>query len=417
MGNFLFKILMKIIATWLGSFVGDYLSSYQFGFILGKRIHTCIVLTSNIVNSLDTTGAVGNMAIKIDMIKAFDTVDWDFLITILEKMGFSARSIPRAPAYILYADNILIFAKACDSNIRCLRDILTQYGVLSSQVFSPAKSILYFGSFVNLRLRRRMCRLMGIGVRYLPIDYLGVLIFRGAPKVQHLARLADSMICKFGRWKGSMLSLAGHKVGLGIMSIKGPNESFICKLAWDILCNDSEKFGLQNRKYIKLDGTPKIYCRSSSIWGVVHESEHLGRGCMDGFVRELMITRLLGVVSRPRQPRTPIPVRWFPPQTGWYKANIDGSASSAPGCLYAGVVFHNSRGFFAGAFFTPIGRGYPLEAELAIILLSILFAHAQGWSYLWVESDSSLAIDTVLNKIPLIPWRVYGVRLCRQLLI
>ncbi|KAL8502786.1 hypothetical protein ACS0TY_021777 [Phlomoides rotata] len=129
---------------------------------------------------------------------------------------------------------------------------------------------------------------------------------------------------------------------------------------------------------------------------------------MDGSVQELMIMRSLGVAGRPRQPRAPIPVHWFPPQAGWYTANVDGSASLAPGCLYVGVVFRNSRGFFAGAFCTPVGRGYPLEAELAAILHSILFAYAQGWSYLRVESDSSLAIDTILKKIHLIPWRLYG---------
>ncbi|KAL8542463.1 hypothetical protein ACS0TY_003357 [Phlomoides rotata] len=74
--------------------------------------------------------------------------------------------------------------------------------------------------------------------------------------------------------------------------------------------------------------------------------------------------------------------------------------------MYAGVIFRNSRGFFAGVFCTRIGRGYPLETELAAILHSIIYAHAQGWSFLWVESDSSLAIDTVQKNILLIPWRL-----------
>ncbi|KAL8488105.1 hypothetical protein ACS0TY_024404 [Phlomoides rotata] len=50
-----------------------------------------------------------------------------------------------------------------------------------------------------------------VSIGSLPFDYLGVPIFRGAPKVQQLSRLADSVISKFGRWKGSTLSLAGRK--------------------------------------------------------------------------------------------------------------------------------------------------------------------------------------------------------------
>ncbi|KAL8535289.1 hypothetical protein ACS0TY_011059 [Phlomoides rotata] len=120
-------------------------------------------------------------------------------------------------------------------------------------------------------------------------------------------------------------------------------------------------------------------------------------------------TKGLGsLVSRPSRRRVLTSVRWKPPQAGWYKANVDGSVSSAPGCVYAGVIFRNSLGFFAGAFYTRIGPGYPLEAELTAILHSIIYAHAQGWSFLWVESDSSLSIDWVQKKIILIPWRLRG---------
>ncbi|KAL8492525.1 hypothetical protein ACS0TY_023927 [Phlomoides rotata] len=54
--------------------------------------------------------------------------------------------------------------------------------------------------------------------------------------------------------------------GLGIRSIKVANESFVCKFAWDILRNDSEELGLLNRRYIKMDGTPKTSNRSLSLW-------------------------------------------------------------------------------------------------------------------------------------------------------
>ncbi|KAL8465119.1 hypothetical protein ACS0TY_034572 [Phlomoides rotata] len=56
-----------------------------------------------------------------------------------------------------------------------------------------------------------MCRATGVSISSLPFDYLGVPIFRGASKVHRLSRLADSVIYKFSRWKGSTLSLAGRK--------------------------------------------------------------------------------------------------------------------------------------------------------------------------------------------------------------
>ncbi|KAL8514683.1 hypothetical protein ACS0TY_013682 [Phlomoides rotata] len=142
--------------------------------------------------------------------------------------------------------------------------------------------------------------------------------------------------------------------------------------------------------------------------GAIREAGPLICGGLDGSVSELLIARSMGIPGRPSRRRATIYVRWRPPQAGWCKANVDGSVSSAPGCMYAWVIFHNSRGFFAGAFYTRTGRGYPLENELAAILHSIIYAHAQGWSFLWVESESSLAVDMVQKKTPLIPWRLRG---------
>ncbi|KAL8546881.1 hypothetical protein ACS0TY_006555 [Phlomoides rotata] len=129
-----------------------------------------------------------------------------FVVFILREVPFSSlRSFSlgrvlswpmlRAPKFLLYADDILIFAK---------------YGNISGQVFSPTKSTVYFGSSVSVSLRRRICRSTGVSLGSLPFDYLGVPIFRDAPKVHHLSRLVDSVICKFSRWKGSTLSLAGR---------------------------------------------------------------------------------------------------------------------------------------------------------------------------------------------------------------
>ncbi|KAL8546978.1 hypothetical protein ACS0TY_006625 [Phlomoides rotata] len=52
---------------------------------------------------------------------------------------------------------------------------------------------------------------MGISHGSLPFSYLGVPLFKGAPRTGHLAVLADSIISKFSKWKGHSLSLAGRK--------------------------------------------------------------------------------------------------------------------------------------------------------------------------------------------------------------
>lgn len=88
-GQLSLQVCIKFIATRLGSSIGDILSSYQFGFIPSRRIHTCIALASDSINFLDMC----HMAIKIDITKVFDTISWDFLVKVLDFMNFSPRFI------------------------------------------------------------------------------------------------------------------------------------------------------------------------------------------------------------------------------------------------------------------------------------------------------------------------------------
>ncbi|KAL8546866.1 hypothetical protein ACS0TY_006543 [Phlomoides rotata] len=133
-----------------------------------------------------------------------DSVLGNFILPLLDH-------ILKAPRYLLYADNILIFAKATPSNIRQLHHILSAYGGLSGQLYNPSMSKVYFGSAVSHSVKNAILRTMGISEGALPFSYLGVPIFRGAPRTWHLAAMADSIITKFSKWKGHSLSLAGRK--------------------------------------------------------------------------------------------------------------------------------------------------------------------------------------------------------------
>lgn len=87
MGNFHYKVFMKILVSRLGNFISTILSDFQFGFIPGRRINTCIALAFDAVNFLDL-GCKGHMALKVDITKAFDTISWDFLFKVLRFMQF-----------------------------------------------------------------------------------------------------------------------------------------------------------------------------------------------------------------------------------------------------------------------------------------------------------------------------------------
>jgi hypothetical protein len=88
LANFKFKIISKIIADRLASIMPAITSVQQRGFIKGRSIKDCICLTSEAINVLHKNSVVGNLALKVDIAKAFDTLNWDFLLKVLNCFGF-----------------------------------------------------------------------------------------------------------------------------------------------------------------------------------------------------------------------------------------------------------------------------------------------------------------------------------------
>lgn len=88
------------MADRLGSVTSHIIGPNQSAFIKGRSIVDPITLTSECVNLLDRKCKCGNIAIKFDIKKAFDTLDWNFLLRVLTAFGF-------APSFVTFVHNIL----------------------------------------------------------------------------------------------------------------------------------------------------------------------------------------------------------------------------------------------------------------------------------------------------------------------
>jgi hypothetical protein len=75
MANFKFKIISKVIADRLASILPNLISKEQHGFIHGRDIKDCLCIASEAANLLHNKSFGGNLALKIDITKAFDTLD------------------------------------------------------------------------------------------------------------------------------------------------------------------------------------------------------------------------------------------------------------------------------------------------------------------------------------------------------
>jgi hypothetical protein len=88
MANFKFKVISKILADRLALILPTSISKEQRGFIQGRNIRDCICLASEATNLLHNKSFGGNLILKIDITKAFDTLEWPFLLKVLRSFGF-----------------------------------------------------------------------------------------------------------------------------------------------------------------------------------------------------------------------------------------------------------------------------------------------------------------------------------------
>ncbi|XP_026384273.1 uncharacterized protein LOC113279836 [Papaver somniferum] len=92
--NFIYKILFKTLANRLKPFMDNIISQNQSAFIPKRSISDNILLASEAIYSVNHNDKVeGTAAIKLDMSKAYDKLEWSFLEKVLRRMGLAENWI------------------------------------------------------------------------------------------------------------------------------------------------------------------------------------------------------------------------------------------------------------------------------------------------------------------------------------
>jgi hypothetical protein len=91
--NVLYKLVAKTLANRLKLVLNDIISPNQSAFVPDRLISDNILAAYETLHTMQSRmwGKVGYMAVKLDMSKAYDRVEWDFLEAIMCRLGFVER--------------------------------------------------------------------------------------------------------------------------------------------------------------------------------------------------------------------------------------------------------------------------------------------------------------------------------------
>lgn len=84
----MYKCITKILARELKGVLSDLVGNQQMAFIKKHRIGENILLAQELFQNYHRDKGYTRCALKVDLMKAYDTVRWNFLTPVIEVMGF-----------------------------------------------------------------------------------------------------------------------------------------------------------------------------------------------------------------------------------------------------------------------------------------------------------------------------------------
>ncbi|KAL0445894.1 UNVERIFIED_CONTAM: hypothetical protein Slati_1717300 [Sesamum latifolium] len=433
------KICTMLMTIRLGRVLPKVLSLSQSGFVPGWLLSDNVLLAQELIHSLESRRADANVIFKLDMAKAYDRGDplspalfvlaADYLSRGLDRLFAAHPSMYyQAPgrvrvSHLAYADDMMIFTNICSQNIELLQDFLRAYQRVSGQLINNEKSSFIVGRQVSPLQTQAVQTVMGYRLKYLPVTYLGVPLYKKNRKACFFDPIIARIRSMLQGWAMTNLSHGGW-LAL-IKSVLQATPLHQLQVRMTRLCGRGLVMGVleesslrdypftpaafgrylalflvaDNRNAAKYDG---VQFSTNSIIFEVHR--HLWTLYAAWILTstqwkgDLHRAMAMGFVFRPTVPRAPRVVRWATPSPAWFKLNSDGSSLGNPGSVGTGGIIRDAAAQVRLAYQVALGTTTSVIAELTAVWRGLELAMAHGLAPIVVEVDATMVIQLLQSR-------------------
>ncbi|XP_060212045.1 uncharacterized protein LOC132639621 [Lycium barbarum] len=241
----LYKIIAKVLAARMQKVMADIIDEAQTGFIPGRKIADNIIIAHELVKAYTRKNISARCMIKIDLKKAYDSVEWIYLRQVLEELRFPEKFI-KWLLECVQTVNYSIIVNGLQANLE--------------------KSSVYFGG-VNQTVQDNILQHLGYTHGELPFRYLGIPLSSKKLSLLQWQPLIEKMGGRISTWTARKLSYAGRKLCL----VWGKYYHQRALVAWDKVCTPKSAGGL-NLINLKIWNRAAI---AKNSWDVAHKEDKL----------------------------------------------------------------------------------------------------------------------------------------------
>jgi len=288
--NIVYKVITKVLVHRLRLILDTIIGPYQSSFLPGRGTYDNVTVLKEIIHfTRRSKNKKGYAAFKLDLEKSFDNVNLDFLkstlqdfrqgvtssiftilwngnkmppfkpthglrqgdplspylfILCMEKLSISINKvvlqgnwepihiINSGPKlfHLLYADDILLFSKARNSQLRLISNLFNRFSHASRLKINLSKSRSFYSSGIPQAKINKLKSISGIRSTISLDKYLGFLILKGRAKKNDFYFIIEKMQTRLTSGKNILLNKPGRLTLLS--SVLSSIPSYYMQISW-----------------------------------------------------------------------------------------------------------------------------------------------------------------------------------------